>query len=1154
MELSVRGTAVAEQGNREKEIFEGALDCAPGEERQRYLESACDGDTVLLARIQALLRADDAGEDFLSEEPKETTNVIAEKPGDQIGRYRLLEKIGEGGCGVVYVAEQSEPLVRRVALKIIKLGMDTKSVIARFEAERQALALMDHPNIARVLDDGATSTGRPYFVMELVGGIKITDYCEQNHLNARQRLDMFIQVCRAIQHAHQKGVIHRDIKPSNVLVATQDGVSVPKVIDFGIAKVTQGRLTNQTVFTAFEQFLGTPAYMSPEQAQLGSLDVDTRSDIYSLGVLLYELLTGKTPFDTKELLAVGLDAVRKTICEKEPPTPSMRLAQERSANHSAASGKSKIETPKSEIDRDLDWIVMKCLEKDRARRYETANGLARDIERHLKDEPVVARPPSNLYRLQKLVYRNKVVFASAAAVALALVLGLGLSTWLFLGERASRREQARLRQQAQTERVAAQTEAAKRQQVAQFLKDMLAGVGPSKALGRDTTMLKEILDKTAERVGKELTNQPQVEAEMRATLAETYGELGLYKQEEAMAHESLRLARSAAGEGSRAVVEALSLVRSADYDLGNFVQAEATAREVLDLLYKFHGKAHSDIAAALNNLGLALNHQRKLTEATTTYRQALGMQRKLKPFGSLDEADTLCNLGYVLNRQGKFAEAEELERASLAMQRKLQGSNHPNEVPALLGLAYAVRKQGKLVEAEAMGRETLTLQRKLLGNDHPEVRGALGLLADVLTEEGKLVEAETVSRESLTIARRVLGDTDIRVAESLSSLADVLKDEGKPDEAVTAYEEALAIFRKALGNEHEDVVTTLGDIGNVLRNQGKFAEAENRFRESLAGLRKLKGDEDSAVATALVNLSLVLIDQEKLTEAEPFSREAIGIYRKHHNGEDPDLALTLVALGKSLSGQGKLVEAESLFREALARLRKAFGGAPFGGAHPRIAQSLNNLALNLAAQSKLNEAETLAREALAMVGKVQGEHHPDVVYPLNTLALILQDQSKWSEAESLYRDNLPAMRTQLSPDSRQLAVALVQLAYTLLMEGKFAEAEMLGRECLAIREKTMPDDWLTFGTRSLVGGTLLAQKRYAEAEPLLLSGYEGMREREQHIPLAGKPRLKEALQRVVELYEATGRLNQSVQWRQRLDDFESSQTNRPSPTPPPAKL
>src|SRR6266705_3480468 len=505
--------AIADQSNREKEIFEQALDITPAEERLRFLTSACGKDAVLLARVQALLRADESGESFLPEQPKATVVSITEKPGDRIGRYKLLQQIGEGGCGVVYMAEQEEPVRRRVALKVIKLGMDTKSVIARFEAERQALALMDHPNIAKVLDGGATESphpasghplpsgaggerpsgsprpsdgrgvggegripaGRPYFVMELVRGVKITDYCDEKNLSTQQRLDLFIQVCQAIQHAHQKGIIHRDIKPSNVLVTVNDGAAVPKIIDFGIAKATQMELTGKTLFTRFQEFIGTPAYISPEQAEITSVDIDTRSDIYSLGVLLYELLTGKTPFDAKELLQAGLDEMRRTIREKEPERPSTRLTRELARQR--VSAESEIRNPKSEIDQDLDWIVMKCLKKDRARRYETANGLATDIQRHLNNEPVVARPPSRLYEFQKTVRRHKFGFAAAGAVAAALVIGLALALWQSIEKTraynravAAEREQIRLRQQAEAEAV-------KMEQVDQFLKEMLQGAG-----------------------------------------------------------------------------------------------------------------------------------------------------------------------------------------------------------------------------------------------------------------------------------------------------------------------------------------------------------------------------------------------------------------------------------------------------------------------------------------------------------------------------------------------------------------------------------------------------------------------------------------------------------------------------------------------------
>jgi tRNA A-37 threonylcarbamoyl transferase component Bud32 len=446
---------------REELLFGLAL-TKPAAERAAWLDRECGDDQALRARLDVLLAAHEPPDASVATqaEPAQPTvemgpviiEALDEALGQTLGRYKLLEKVGEGGCGVVYVAEQTEPVRRRVALKVIKLGMDTKAVVARFEAERQALAMMDHPNIAKVLDAGATETGRPYFVMELVRGIKITEYCDQNNLPTKERLDLFIKVCQAIQHAHQKGIIHRDIKPSNILVTLHDAVPVPKVIDFGIAKATEGRLTEATVYTQLHQFIGTPAYMSPEQAGMSGLDIDTRSDIYSLGVVLYELLVGSPPFDARELLASGIDAMRKMLREKEPVRPSTKLATLEREELTTTAKRRATEAPKllHLLRGDLDWIVMKCLEKDRARRYDTANGLATDLRCHLSNEPVLARPPSAAYRFQTAWHRNKLVFTAGAAVLLALLLGLGISLWQYAGKSRAERQQEQLRRRAES--------------------------------------------------------------------------------------------------------------------------------------------------------------------------------------------------------------------------------------------------------------------------------------------------------------------------------------------------------------------------------------------------------------------------------------------------------------------------------------------------------------------------------------------------------------------------------------------------------------------------------------------------------------------------------------------------------------------------------
>jgi eukaryotic-like serine/threonine-protein kinase len=765
----------------EESLFQAAATLT-GTVRAAFLDRACGGDGAMRARLEALLKAhDQSGELLPTQCEPEQAAARAEQladsaeatAGQMLGRYKILEKIGEGGYGAVYVAEQTEPVRRRVALKVIKLGMDTKAVVARFEAERQALALMDHPNIAKVLDAGSTENGRPYFVMELVRGIRITDYCDQSQLSTPERLDLFVKVCHAIQHAHQKGIIHRDIKPSNILVTLHDGVPVPKVIDFGIAKATEGRLTEATIYTQLHQFIGTPAYMSPEQAEMSGLDIDTRSDVYSLGVLLYEMLTGKTPFDGRELMEQGLEEMRRTIREKEPARPSTRLATLQGEELTTAAKRRSVEGAKliHLVRGDLDWIVMKCLEKDRARRYETANALAEDLERHRNHEPVLARPPSAAYRFQKAFRRNKFAFAAAAALVSALVLGVVASSWQAFRARRAERAQAILRHAAETSRQIALAESAKNERVATLMMDMVKTFNPMYWLERGPEGWDEPLDAMTQRALEALTDKPELELDFCVLLAGIHHELG-----------SLQESRDGVKYRTGAALSRIHWPENSWTNLNHFHRLAELSRRAFHLTEKKHTGDHPALAESLAVFGDALRHVGELPEAESRLTAALTMRQRLFGPNHFLVGQTLYQLAIVQKLLGNHATADANFRASVSV----LGDHYSSPNGSLLARAYVGLAKAVWNRGAAAGIE-------------PVLQSA----RDIHHRDQQSVAARS---ENQSAGRRVVA---VQV-NPLGDLASVIQVPVKD-----LYEEAFAIEIETLGSNHEAV--------KYLRKMAEFA-------------------------------------------------------------------------------------------------------------------------------------------------------------------------------------------------------------------------------------------------------------------------------------------------------------------------------------------
>ena len=1086
-----------------------------------------------------------------------------------IGPYHLLEKIGEGGMGTVWMAEQNEPVRRRVAIKLIKPGIADKQIIARFEAERQALAMMDHQNIARVLDAGTTNDGNPFFVMELVNGVPISEYCNRNKLNIAERLELFIPVCKAIQHAHHKGIIHRDIKPSNILVGMNDGVPTPKVIDFGLAKAIQHttRLTDKTMFTAIGRVVGTVQYMSPEQADSGT-DIDARTDIYSLGAVLYELLAGSTPIDKRTIGDAAILKVLELVREKEPPRPSTRLVE--SADSLASiSNQRKIQPAKLQqiLRGELDWIVMKSLEKDRNRRYETANGFAVDIQRYLDDEPVQARPASFTYRSGKFIRKNRGLVAALATISALLIGGLTATSWFAWKAEIARDNAVAQKDRADTESERAREAEALANKNAR-LADQRAEEARENADRADTESERAREAEALANKNARLADQRAEEARENAVRAETARKESDKNAKRSVdvlkivtdafrstdpnkgAHSKMSakhvlLNAQLALKDSELDDEGQTLLRSTLTNsligLGEFRIALETAREDVEARTRLHGPDDPVTDRARSRLAIALAGVGKSNEGIEILESLIAKVEKLKATGDAspeqisDFHGWRNNLGAEYLRVGKVEKAIRILEEEFEQSEIFLGSGHIDTIKLQNSLANAYRAVGKRELAVKLTEQCLAKVTESLGRDHPTTLTIKNNLANFLQDDARFGVALKMLVETFEARKLKLGKEHPDTIRTMNSLGGCLSSMGRIGEALAIHEEEYEISKRVFGEDHPDTLMALNALAVAYDDSGRHTEAIKIFGKTMVGFEKVYGPLHPESLRAIGNLAAALMGVGETEAALPLMEKALAGRIKTLGRNAPETLITQSNLSSLFQQIGQTEKAIELRKDTLRRMKKTFGPD-----HPNTLHVMTSLANSLlndrrSTDDDRKQAVELLEISLEKYRALFGLAHPSTARGLSRLRSALASIGDVTRYNEILDEELEFFGERLPVESPEWHGLLAVSGAELVELQEFERAKKVLRECLQLRKKAAPDSWLTFDTQSTLGEAIMGLKEFEKAEGPLRSGFEGLNQRVDSIPESFRVELlSQAVERLIKLAVLTKDSESEVKWKKEL--------------------